>query len=700
MDSQPPPGEQTFSENQLEVLRQAASILGISINELAAASKEFATNPAAPGPSEQQNITSVVGGKHDSILPPYDSHDPDLGIPFVGTSLPIPSFLLQHRSNLPPLNPGVHPEEAYTVNHTTTEEEFHTSAPKEDYTSISWTSHDSDTALDSTSDSVWNTSLISSRPLLLHQSSSDDSDNNGWIEITPPWSGESTEIDALTESSENSDTGDTAIMSLAGSPYVQQQPNVISKLPEASPLRNSISLQYLAPKPDGRSTGCIRQPDTECVASVPSPGTALSRVKTKRKPFKDDRIRKETSLTRQLNACLRCRMQRNRCKLDLTNPKGPCISCQGIMTRITRLPCLRYKITDSVLFRTGLDYMPFYKKHPMIGPTYGDFHIAKDWMGATTRFLDVTQDRSPIVLRLEVREFHPPYEENSLDLKGRSMYCIPWAIVDPDVAVETINAYIDQSVGSYLDAMLDDTDSLVWDVFHIAFRLSVFPMPNKLLRNVLRLWVVCRFIESRWRCCGDDTLNAESLKNPFYDWISPPPYIDYQLASVIIERILGPLRHDTLHGLQGLVLSNKPSNWYPIFLTSFILLHNYELQVLFQRQFASRRQAQVRYLDMPLVRATHSGAKTILAHFHYCCKGQQPFHPDFDWATPQIRKMAQLDSEQIMFMEKIKERVNQKVSLFQAISLTDQYEDTYWFTSQLFDTDWSPRDTYEHSPAV
>ena len=98
--------------------------------------------------------------------------------------------------------------------------------------------------------------------------------------------------------------------------------------------------------------------------------------------------------------------------------------------------------------------------------------------------------------------------------------------------------------------------------------------------------------------------------------------------------------------------------------------------MLFQRQFASRRQAQVRlfffvasifgidasqvrYLDMPLVRATHSGAKTILAHFHYCCKGQQPFRPDFDWETPQIRKMAQLDSEQIMFMEKIKERINQ-----------------------------------------
>ena len=118
MDSQPPPVEQAFSENQLEVLRQAASILGISINELATASKEFATNPAATGPSEEQNITSVVGSEHDSILSPYDSHDPDLAIPFVGISLPMPSFLLQNRSNLPPLNPGVLPEEAYIVDHT------------------------------------------------------------------------------------------------------------------------------------------------------------------------------------------------------------------------------------------------------------------------------------------------------------------------------------------------------------------------------------------------------------------------------------------------------------------------------------------------------------------------------------------------------------------------------------------------------
>lgn len=61
---------------------------------------------------------------------------------------------------------------------------------------------------------------------------------------------------------------------------------------------------------------------------------------------------------------------------------------------------------------------------------------------------------------------------------------------------------------------------------------------------------------------------------------------------------------------------------------------------------------------MPLVRATHSGAKTILAHFHYGCKGQRPFREDFDWKAPQVRKMAQLDTEQSLFMERYKEQLN------------------------------------------
>lgn len=224
-------------------------------------------------------------------------------------------------------------------------------------------------------------------------------------------------------------------------------------------------------------------------SSSPNPDVAHKRKKRSRYV---GRIREETGLTRQLNACVRCRMQRNRvgenvycsdifivdssqCIPDPTNPTGPCKPCQENQARIIRLPCLRYKITDSILFRTGLDYMPFYKRHPMVGPKFGDFHLVKIWESNITRFLDITQDRGPVPLTLEVRQFAVPFEENAFDLKGRGMYDIPWAIADVNGAVKAINDYADANMLSYLDALLDKSNPLVWDVFQAAINTSFYP---------------------------------------------------------------------------------------------------------------------------------------------------------------------------------------------------------------------------------
>jgi hypothetical protein len=265
-----------------------------------------------------------------------------------------------------------------------------------------------------------------------------------------------------------------------------------------------------------------------------------------------------------------------------------------------------------------------------------------------------------------------------------------------------------------------------------------------MLKKTLRLWVACRFIESKWRCWSetgwaDSEIRAMNPQDPFYnDLDSLPPYIDYQIASIIIHRILGPLRKDVLRILQSTFNTHSPQDWFATFLTSFILLQNYEMQVLFQRQFAKRRRArvssrpdaqdrdvsnnddQVQYLDMPLVRATNSGAKTILAHFHYCYKGQQLFTTGFDWSAPRVRRMARLDPEQSGFMGQCRDVVVQKgkpprvgdaghrgegpgadrdaAPTFQTINNSDAYHEKWWYTSQLFDPDWTPRDTLEHAP--
>ena len=112
---------------------------------------------------------------------------------------------------------------------------------------------------------------------------------------------------------------------------------------------------------------------------------------------------------------------------------------------------------------------------------------------------------------------------------------------------------------------------------------------NKLLSDVIRLWVACRFLEGRWRCSGWDSLGAETLSHGYGDpFVQVPPFINYQMAAVFTARILEPLRVTVLKQFQDAILANKTSNWFVIFLSLFILLHNYELQCQFHRAFARR----------------------------------------------------------------------------------------------------------------
>jgi len=164
------------------------------------------------------------------------------------------------------------------------------------------------------------------------------------------------------------------------------------------------------------------------------------------------------------------------CIPDPNNPRGPCQPCQEKTARISKLPCLRYKLTDSTLFRTGLDYMPFYKVHPMVGDKYGDFHLEnRIWTRTTPRVLYLGQNWGTF-LSLELHEFIPPADEVATDLKGRSMYAVPWAIVDPNAAVEAFNEYINENVSNYMKAILGH-DSMAWNIFFTAYQASTFPVP-------------------------------------------------------------------------------------------------------------------------------------------------------------------------------------------------------------------------------
>ncbi|KAK2926409.1 hypothetical protein FoTM2_013275 [Fusarium oxysporum f. sp. vasinfectum] len=354
----------------------------------------------------------------------------------------------------------------------------------------------------------------------------------------------------------------------------------------------------------------------------------------------------------------------------------------------------------------------------MVGPKYGDFHIQRNWTQTDIRVLEVAQD-SNVVLRLVVREFVPSFEEfGSDDTRGNKMYGIPWAIADPEEATKEVNRYLDRCIGDYLGANLDYSDHLVWGIFLWAVRLSVFPQPvrqllsghgwwclnmalksqNKFLSDVIRLWVASRFLEGRWRCVGLNTLGAENLSHRYgkEEIVQVPPFVNYQMAAVFTQRILEPLRVTVLSQLQRLILSNRKENWFTITLSVFILLHNYEQQCRFHRDFARRRDFPVRFVEMPVINAIHSGAKTILAYFHYACKGQRPFSPEHDWSKDEANDTAHLDRDQIAFVKKCRHLTQNNVHL-QTVRDGHDYEERYWFVGQLFEANWVPKETKECS---
>ena len=57
----------------------------------------------------------------------------------------------------------------------------------------------------------------------------------------------------------------------------------------------------------------------------------------------------------------------------------------------------------------------------------------------------------------------------------------------------------------------------------------------------------------------------------------------------------------------------------------------------------------------------------MLAHFHYCNKGSQPFTED--WARSGNTSLAKLDSEQLQFLQETVEQIKEKGMLYASMIL-------------------------------
>ncbi|KAL5336518.1 hypothetical protein BJX70DRAFT_280610 [Aspergillus crustosus] len=427
----------------------------------------------------------------------------------------------------------------------------------------------------------------------------------------------------------------------------------------------------------------------------------------RRGPFKDDRKRRNTALTRILKGCIRCRMMRIRCEPDKDNLGGDCLTCQRAhqskAPSIWKLPCLRWIITDVSLYREQeMPYQLFSRRWQSM-----DLINITDWASPEVKTITVSQIYVKAPYNVQVRKFIPA-EGDMLDLTWASgpyvrRHRMPqYALADMEGAAETLQWLTSNYVGRYIKDTVGELDLLVWTTYFFAFRYQAKAKPTReraLIADCLRFWVGCRKISNPEHICSYAAIEdspVDDPNSPFHTMVPMPGIMIAQMECIMYTRILRPLSNRVLAVLKDLVTENKREHWLTIYLTLFILLHS--CAMLTRRDFETAREFGLEniYANLESIQGMQTGMRTMLAHFHYLNKGVFPFHLTYDdKALRSLATAAELDREELDFVKKTSELVNDRAraARMAEIRATRDYgADLYW-VSQLYDHEWTPGPT-------
>ncbi|KAL4953331.1 hypothetical protein BDW69DRAFT_194945 [Aspergillus filifer] len=431
----------------------------------------------------------------------------------------------------------------------------------------------------------------------------------------------------------------------------------------------------------------------------------------RRGPFKDDRKRKDTALTRSLKGCVRCRMMRIRCHPNPEDPHGDCDTClkaHGSKAQsIRRLPCLRMIITDVSLYREQDKPCQLFSKRWQ----NMDVIDITNWASSEIKTITLCQNNAEAPYEVQVREF-VPFEGDMLELtwvsgnRVRSHKMPQYALVDMESAAKSLKWLTSTYVVQYIVGTVGNLDELIWQTYYFAFRYQAKgkhamqpPREKALVADCLKFWVGCRKISNPEHILNPETLGSAPVNDPsspFHAKVPMPAIMIAQMECIMYSRILRPLADRVLSGLKDLVMANKRENWLTIYLTSFILLHS--CAMLTRRDWETAREFGMQdvYANLLGIQGMQAGMQTMLAHFHYLNKGVLPFHLTYDdKSLRSLAAAADLDSEELEFVKRTSEFVNHpdRVARMAEVRANREYGDDMYWISQLYDSEWRPGPT-------
>lgn len=363
---------------------------------------------------------------------------------------------------------------------------------------------------------------------------------------------------------------------------------------------------------------------------------------------------------------------------------------------------MRLKINDVVLAKTtqvkGHEWTLRWKDNTVLDDV-------GHWASSEVRTLRISEGYTGDFVELRVRKFIPQKGDSlsrswvAPDGTARSVQIPPYAIIEPEAIGQQYGDYIKSGLMNCCRSVLVDFhETMIWDTYSKALSLANTPgivsEPERdVLQTVLELWMTVRLTTRSFEIVGDETLDmpADILDetSPSHGKIPIPPVMGAQLDSVLIHQIQHNLRKDALKKLGKVITENRTNTWISIYLSIFVLLHNAALVIKHDASYARKHGIKRRFAREEKVHQYHAGAITLLAYFHYCNKGVFPFTAAAK--ETDIRNIANLNDEGMEFVRETRKAVMEHRKEWQALVDNDEYENDYYFISQMYEENWQPR---------
>lgn len=355
---------------------------------------------------------------------------------------------------------------------------------------------------------------------------------------------------------------------------------------------------------------------------------------------------------RKRGACLRCLYNHEPCGLGDVCPRCMAISSP----RIWKMPCLRMRLVDAELHRTG--FLSYPEGLPRID-TWVNSKV-DIWLYNVGNADPSSSPQSRPRLHITCCQHNPlpGVRHNKSWTKGVmrvDIYLPTYAMKDHQIreASKQMDGLVDAQYDTLVHELGIGQDEIVMRTLKEAIRQA----DNcEVLKDSLKISVMSRLASKSFNLFGANTLGIPQQEDPdcpYYKRIPIPPLLDAQIDKLWMCK-MAVLRKKVLTSLRAMIVKRDRQQWLKIFLIIQVLLFNlefiYQNQDVQTKQYRERTECQRKMLD-----GWEHSAENLMAHFHTICHGTIPL--EVDW-TEEVRNAA--DEQSLDFVAELKKMVKSR----------------------------------------